>query len=180
MKEVTIREAEESDLEDVLYVEKEAFGSEVEANLVNDLLNDDSAMPTVSLLAFRQDRAVGHILFTRARLEPEAPVSISILAPLAVVPADRKQGIGGKLIQHGLGVLSASGTDLVFLLGHPQYYPRFGFSPAGKLGFEATYPILEKNAAAWMVKSLKSDVIGQYQGKVICADAMNRLEYWQE
>ena len=175
-----IRKAEASDIDDVILVEKAAFGSDEEANLVRDLLADKSAEPTLSLLAYQEDKVVGHILFTRAWLEPETALSLSLLAPLAVLPDAQKQGIGGALIQQGLQILSASEVDLVFLLGHPQYYPRFGFKPAGALGFEATYPILEKNANAWMVKALNQEITGKYRGKVICANAMNRLEYWQE
>lgn len=175
-----IRIAQEADLDDVLFVEREAFGSDEESKLVRDLLADETAKPALSMLAYQKDQAVGHILFTNAWLEPQVTLSISLLAPLAVIPEAQNQGIGGQLIQQGLKILTDTGTDLVFLLGHPAYYPRFGFEPAGELGFEATYPIPEKNAAAWMVKALKPDVVDQYKGKVICADAMNRSEYWVE
>jgi len=175
-----IREALDSDLESVLAVERAAFGSDEEAKLVQDLLGDTSAKPFVSLLAYQDDHAVGHILFTRARLVPQASLSICILAPMAVVPNAQKKGIGGKLIKHGLQVLAEAGVDLVFVLGYPEYYPRYGFKPAGRLGFEATYPIPEKNADAWMVQALKPEVIGNIRGRVICADTMNKPEYWRE
>ncbi len=175
-----IREALNSDLDIVLLVEKEAFGSEEEATLVQDLLADESAKPVVSLLAFQESRAVGHILFTRARLEPDTGHSISILAPLAVVPDYHKKGIGGKLIEKGLELLTNLGVDLVLVLGHPGYYPRHGFQPAGRLGFEATYPIPDDKSDAWMVQPLSPGIIGTITGKVICADAMNKPEYWRE
>ena len=76
-----IREALNLDLDNVLSIERAAFGSDEEANLVRDLIGDTIAKPIVSLLAIQDDRAVGHILFTKARLEPEAPLLISILAP---------------------------------------------------------------------------------------------------
>ena len=175
-----IRKALYSDLDNVLFVERAAFGSDEEANLVRDLLGDDSAKPIVSLLAFQENRAVGHILFTKARLESKAPLSISILAPLAVVPDAQKQGVGGELIEYGLQVLLESGVDLVFVLGHPKYYPRYGFKPAGNLGFDAPHPIPNKNADAWMVRALRPEVIGAFSGKVICADKMNNPKYWRE
>ena len=175
-----IRKALYSDLDNVLFVERAAFGSDEEANLVRDLLGDDSAKPIVSLLAFQENRAVGHILFTKARLESKALLSISILAPLAVVPDAQKQGIGGELIEYGLQVLLESGVDLVFVLGHPKYYPRYGFKPAGNLGFDAPYPIPDKNADAWMVRALRPEVIGTFSGKVICADKLNKPKYWRE
>jgi len=176
-----VREAIDSDLNDVLSVEKEAFGYEKEANLVKDLLSDPSASPLYSLLAFNNDRAVGHVLFTSARLEgTQNNASISLLAPLAVIPDFQKQGVGGKLIERGLKHLANSGVNLVFVLGHPDYYPRFGFKPAGVQGFEAPYPIPEEHANAWMVQELHPGVIGNVSGKVRCADMLNKPEHWRE
>ncbi|MDJ0519663.1 MAG: N-acetyltransferase [Trichodesmium sp. MO_231.B1] len=175
-----IRKALDSDLENILSVERAAFGSEDGAEIVQKLLGDNSAQPIISLVAFQENRAVGHIFFSRATLEPNVPLSLSILGPLAVVPDAQKQGIGGKLIKNGLDILSESGVDLVFVLGHPTYYPRFGFKPAGNLGFEPSYPILEKNADAWMVQALRPGIIGNFRGKVICADSLNEPQYWQE
>jgi len=176
-----IREATDSDLNDVLSVEKEAFGYDKESNLVKDLLSDSSASPLYSLLVFNDDRAVGHVLFTSARLEgTQNGVSISILAPLAVIPDLQKQGLGGKLIERGLKHLADSGVDLVFVLGHPDYYPRYGFKPAGVQGFEAPYPIPEEHADAWMVQELRPGVIGSVTGKVRCADMLNKPEHWRE
>ncbi|MGB5748929.1 MAG: N-acetyltransferase [Desulfobacterales bacterium] len=176
-----IREATDSDLNDVLLVEKEAFGYDKESNLVKDLLGDPSASPFFSLLAFNDDRAVGHVLFTAARLEDtQNGVFISILAPLAVIPDLQKQGVGGQLIERGLQHLANSGVDLVFVLGHPDYYPRYGFKPAGVEGFEAPYPIPEKHANAWMVQELRPGVIGSVSGKVRCADMLNKPEHWRE
>ena len=176
-----IREAVETDLNDVLYIERLAFGSDKEAALVTDLLHDPSAKPVLSLLAFINERAVGHILFTAARLTgTEDTASIVILAPLAILPDTQKQGIGGKLIEQGLASLSRSGVDLVFVLGHPEYYPRYGFAPAGHLGFEAPYPIPDEHAGAWMVQALRPGVIGTVRGEVICANALNKPEHWRE
>lgn len=176
-----IREAVETDLSDVLLIERLAFGYDKEADLVSDLLHDPSAKPLLSLLAFINDRAVGHILFTAARLScTQDTASIVILAPLAILPDAQKQGIGGKLIEQGLELLSRSGVDLVFVLGHPEYYPRYGFKSAGHLEYEAPYPIPDEHAGAWMVQALRSGVIGTVSGKVICADALNKPEHWRE
>lgn len=179
-----IKQAETADLGDVLAVEKEAFGQaegpEI-ADLVAGLLDDPSARPRLSLLAIQDGRAVGHILFTRVRIAaPQASVSAAILAPLAVRPEAQSQGVGGRLIKDGLERLAASGTDLVFVLGHPGYYPRHGFRTAGALGFEAPYPIPEKDADAWMVQELNPGLIGRIKGKIACADVLNRPEYWRE
>ena len=177
---IMIREAASTDMDDVLRVIRTAFDSDEEANLVQDLLLDETAEPIVSLLALQGDKALGHILFTKARMEPESSMSMSILAPLAVVPQSQHQGIGGRLVKRGCQTLSQSGTGLVFVLGHPAYYPRFGFKPAGELGFDAPYPVPAKDADAWMVKSLRSDASDTLRGKVIVADTLNKPEYWRE
>jgi len=177
-----IRESLKSDLYDVLDVERQAFGEEegpVIAKLVTDLLIDPTAMPLLSLIAVIDKRVVGHILFTKAYLESKN-IEASILAPLAVVPDSQAQGVGGQLIREGLRVLSDSGVELVFVLGHPDYYPRYGFKPAGILGFEAPYPIPERISAAWMALELRPGIVGRITGKVICADTLNRPEYWRE
>ena len=67
-----------------------------------------------------------------------------------------------------------------FVLGHPGYYPRFGFTPAGPRGIEAPFPILPKNEDAWMVLELAPGLVGKVKGKVIGADAMMRPEHWRE
>jgi putative acetyltransferase len=178
---VRIRPAVDTDLDAVLSVERLAFGYDKEAELVRDLLDDPSARPVLSLLAFKQDRAVGHILFTAARLAGATdPVPLALLAPLAVVPDAQKQGIGGQLIEHGLKLLSGAGTGLVFVLGHAAYYPRFGFRPAGPCGFEAPYPIPDEHAEAWMVQALVPGLLGRLRGRVVCADALQRPEHWRE
>ncbi len=179
-----IRESTATDLMDVLHVEKEAFGNEKGseiADLVMGLLSDPSAMPRLSLLAVDQKRAIGHILFTTARISgsKDHPSAV-ILAPLAVIPEAQSQGVGGRLIKEGLRLLSESGVQLVFVLGHPEYYPRHGFRPAGVLGLEAPYPIPAKHANAWMVQELRPGIIGRLRGKVMCADALDQPEHWRE
>ena len=179
-----IRKSTESDLKDVLDVETQAFGNEKGpeiVGLVNGLLVDPTAMPLLSLLAVNDDQAIGHILFTKARITySKESMSAAILAPLAVLPDAQCQGVGGQLIEKGLRLLSESGVELVFVLGHPDYYPRHGFKPAGALGFEAPYPIPDGHANAWMVQELRPGVIGSVSGKVICADVLNQPEHWRE
>ena len=175
-----IHKALQADLEDVLVVERAAFGTEEEAALVRDLLADPSAQPRLSLLAYWDNRAVGHILFTRVKIKGHPHLNASILAPLAVIPEAQNQGIGGALIQHGLQALAASKIDLVFVLGYPEYYTRHGFEPAGRRGLDAPYPIPPQNADAWMVQPLRPGVLGEYRGRVICAEKLDRPEYWRE
>ncbi len=179
---VQIRESNSSDLDALLEVEREAFGKdegpEIVA-LIKGLLNDSSAMPLLSLVALEKKRIVGHILFTRAQVNGYEKIAAAILAPLAVVKDARGKGVGGLLIDEGLRRLTDTGVKLVFVLGHPGYYPRHGFKPAGTLGFEAPYPIPEEFADAWMTQELTPGIIGDAQGKVRCADTLDRPEFWR-
>lgn len=175
-----IRESSPSDIKDIMDVETIAFGYEKEAFLTKDLLEDETARPYLSLLAFDGDDPVGHILFTKARLDPErSDISFYLLAPLAVIPEYQGKGVGGELIRTGLKILKEKGADLVFVLGHTEYYPKFDFLPAGVRGFDAPYPIPEIHSDAWMVQELRSGMIGSVKGKIICASALNRPEHWR-
>lgn len=182
MKNIQIRETNKSDLKDIIEVEKKAFGHEDEAELVNQLLSDKSAAPVISLLAFYQNEAIGHILFTKATLDgATAPPLIYLLAPLAVKPAFQRQGIGGMLINEGLKKLNETGAEMVFVLGHADYYPKYGFLPgAGSMGYDAPYPIPEEHANAWMVQAISSTGLSKIKGRVICADSISKPEYWRE
>jgi putative acetyltransferase len=175
-----IRETTPADIKDILYVEREAFQQDSEVNITRDMLADPSAEPRVSLLAYVENQPVGHILFTRGYLEGNPQIDVSFLAPLAVIPSFQKQGIGGALIKEGIKRLSLMGFDLVFVVGHPEYYPRFGFTPASKLGFQPTYPLPAEVADAWMVLALRPDIIGATSGKIICCDVMNNPEIWHQ
>ncbi len=180
---VVIREATELDLKALLEVEKKAFGEEEGpeiVEMVSNLLEDISAKPLLSLVAVENEKIIGHILFTRAQVGSSEQVSSVILAPLAVAPDRHNRGIGGLLIEDGLTILAEREVQLVFVLGHPDYYPRHGFKTAGELGFEAPYPIPEDVAGAWMVQELSPGVIGSVTGTVRCARSMDRAEYWRE
>jgi putative acetyltransferase len=179
MASIDIRNTTDTDLEDILRINRAAFGQDEEAELVAALLDDKSARPLVSLLALDDSKAVGHILFTAVKFADGGPPA-AILAPMAVAPGRQKTGIGGQLIRTGLQQLKADGVALVFVLGWPEYYPRHGFRPAGVWGFDAPYPIAEENAGAWMVLELSSGALDDYQGQITCADSLNRPELWIE
>ena len=155
-------------------------GQEI-VELVNSMLEDETAKPLLSLVAEKDGELVGHILFTTARLQPEnKESSIRILAPLAVSSHVQGEGIGGALIREGLKQLAASGVDLVFVLGHPRYYPRFGFQTAALFGFEAPYTIPTEHTDAWMVQELKAGRLAKNEGKIQCSEVLNQPRYWRE
>jgi putative acetyltransferase len=179
-----IRRSTESDDADINNIHTQAFGEEKGpeiASLVRDLLGDKTAMPLLSLVAIENKKLVGHILYTRAQItRTEEPVSAQLLGPLAVLPGSQGRGAGGKLITEGLNQLKAAGVEMVFVLGHPEYYPRCGFEPAGVHGFEAPYPIPEECAGAWMVQELCPGLLGRITGKIQCCEVFDRPEHWRE
>ncbi len=172
-----IKETSPGELEDVLRIHKLAFTQDDEAELVDLLLKDDSAQPLLSLIALVDGKPAGHVLFTNVKIIGAENVRASILAPLAVSPDYQNKGVGGALIKEGLNRLKKSGTELVFVLGHPGYYPRFGFTPAGTQGYETPHPIPLKDADAWMVKKLTPT---KSKGKIKCAKTLDKPEYWKE
>src|SRR5437867_8940147 len=104
-----------------------AFGSQDEADLVDRLREEGVVL--LSLVAEISERIVGHILFSRMSIETTGgSVPAVALAPMAVLPEHQRRGIGGRLIRHGLNLLRRRGERIVIVVGHPDYYPRFGFS----------------------------------------------------
>jgi len=179
-----VRKAFESDKQTISDVVIAAFG-DVEGQEIVDLISelwvDPSAQPLFSLVASADNKVVGHILFTRAQIKhSQRKVSAAILAPLAVHPEYQRQGIGRQLIEEGLKQLKGTGVELVFVLGHSGYYPKYGFSEAGIKGFDAPYPIPPENSGAWMVLELQQGIIELSSGQVNCADALNDPKYWRE
>ena len=179
-----IRKSTETDRVAIEKIHTKAFGEEKGqeiASLVNGLFDDTTAAPLLSLVAVENDQLVGHILYTKSVLtDADRLVSIRLLAPLSVLPEAQAKGVGRKLIKEGLNQLRDTGVDLVFVLGHPDYYPRCGFMPAGVLGFEAPYPIPDEHAEAWMVHALRDGVIGRVKGKVLCAEVLDQPQHWRE
>jgi predicted N-acetyltransferase YhbS len=181
---LNIRTSTQADRIEIEKIHTQAFGEEKGpeiADLVDGLFDDSSATPFLSLVAVEDGRLIGHILYTRAVLTGTGPsASIRLLAPLAILPGAQARGVGSRLIEEGLRQLKAAEVDLVFVLGHPDYYPRCGFTPAGVLGFDAPYPIPDQHAGAWMVQALKDGVIGRVNGTVQCAKVLNHPRHWRE
>lgn len=179
-----VRESLPQERSTIARLHSSAFGTAegpIVAGLVEDMLDDETAQPLLSLVALEEDRLKGHILFSRVYIEGcESDVEARILAPLAVSPDVQGRGTGTLLINRGLERLKASGVGLVLVLGHPTYYPRAGFEPAGKHGLEAPYPIPAEHEDAWMVAELQPSMLSRVKGVVRCCSALDRPEHWQE
>ncbi len=116
-----------------------AFGRPNEAELVRRLRV--KASPRISLVASEEGRPLGHVFFSPVSIRGEDAAWEAIgLAPLAVHPEHQNRGIGSRLARAGLEACLAAGHPVVFVLGHRNYYPRFGFEPASRRGFSCEYP----------------------------------------
>lgn len=130
---IIIRSEEPGDIEAIFEVNSRAFDTDAEARLVN-ILRDQGVM-MVSLVADVGGKVAGHILLTPVTIDtPDGPVIAGGLGPMAVLPGNQRSGIGSILISAGLDACRNFGWKGVFVVGHPEFYPRFGFVPAAPLG----------------------------------------------
>lgn len=116
-----------------------AFDQLDEAALVDRIRFTDRYIGWVAVL---DDAVVGHIAFSAMTLSPAQPeLTLFGLAPMAVRPDHQREGIGSALVRAGLNACQEAGADAVFVLGHPEYYPRFGFTPAADLGLASQFDV---------------------------------------
>ena len=134
-----IRPEHPSDVERIRAVNLAAFETRSEADLVDALRRQ--AAPVVSLVADDGGEIIGHIMFTPATLAMHPDSRIMGLAPVAVLPQRQRQGVGAALIRDGLMRCRMLGFGAVIVLGHADYYPRFGFVPASRWGIHSEYDV---------------------------------------
>ena len=120
-----------------------AFGQNNESRLVDLLRTDDCFIPELSLVALMNKQIIGHIIFTKIVIKGEEGTETSslALAPMAVLPAHQKSGIGGKLIRAGLATAKELGHQSVIVMGHKDYHPKFGFVPAERWKIGTHYEV---------------------------------------
>jgi len=181
---MTIRTSEDTDRAAIDAIHLSAFGQaqgrEI-VELVHALEADATAEPRLSLVVSSEAGLVGHVLFTHATVESGTQrVDAQILAPLAVHGAHQGRGNGGALVRAGLDRLAQAGGGLVFVLGDPGYYARFGFRPAAPLGLHAPYPLTAEYLQGWMVQELRPGRLGSVHGLVRCAHALDDARHWCE
>ena len=136
-----IRTEMPTDIEQIRIVNERAFETAAEAQLVDALR--ETAEPFLSLVADDDGRVVGHICFTPVTLEriDGSTITIAGLAPMAVLPELQNRGIGSQLVRAGLDACRVHGFEAVVVLGHPEFYPRFGFAPASRHGVRSEYDV---------------------------------------
>lgn len=168
---VTIRQEQPEDIAGVRAINLVAFaphtrlekevGQSAEAGIVDSIR---SACPdVVSLVAVDADRVVGHIFFSAVFVSTAGGAVQGMgLAPMAVLPERQRQGIGSKLVHVGIDAMRKRGCPFVIVLGHPEYYPRFGFVPASRHGLSCQWDGVPDEA--FMVLILDDDTMASVSG----------------
>jgi putative acetyltransferase len=156
-----IRSEEVGDWAAVHAVNVSAFETSAEANLVDALRTQ--AEPIISLVAEDEGSIVGHIMFSPVTLNGHLDLNIMGLAPMAVVPSHQRRGIGSALVRTGLDRCRELGVDAVVVLGHSEYYPRFGFVPSVHFGIRSEYDVPDE---VFMVVELQEGVLRNASGTV--------------
>ena len=166
-----IREEELADTEAIWNINADAFETEDEANLVNALRNSDCTF--ISLVAETEDKAAGHILFTPVELTGNKnKLKLIGLAPMAVLQKYQNQGIGTQLVKAGIELCKSKDYDAIVVLGHPNYYPRFGFVPSVAHGIKSEYEVPDE---AFMILELKKNSLKGNQGVIKYHEIFNSV-----
>lgn len=163
---LTIRPETPADHAAIREVNRLAFGQENEGRLVDAIRDSPGFIPALSLVAEQNGTIVGHVLFSRIVIRSETGQEhpALALAPVAVCPTEQRRGIGTALIQAGIEQARADGHHVIVVIGHPDYYPRFGFTLARAQGLEAPFPVSDP---VFMVLPLVPGALDTIHGTVI-------------
>ncbi|MEW8987435.1 MAG: N-acetyltransferase [Bacillus sp. (in: firmicutes)] len=147
---------------------------ENEASLVELIRESEQFVPKLSLVAAKEDgEIIGHILFSVIHLVTQHGTFPTIgLAPMAVKPDYQYSGIGSALVSEGIKACKDLGYEHVFVLGHPNFYPRFGFTPASQFGIKAPFPVPDE---VFMALELKKGSLTGLQGQIEYPPAFNAV-----
>jgi len=139
---IEIRGERPDDVEAIRALNLAAFGRTQEGALVDALRTNDGI--SLSLIAAVEGRLVGHALHSPVSIGCNGEEAVGAgLGPMAVIPEIQRKGIGGDLIRAGIGILRTRGCPFIVVLGHPEYYPRFGFRPAAAHGIRCQWNVPE-------------------------------------
>jgi putative acetyltransferase len=140
MSSIHVRPEQPGDVAAITRVNDEAFGQSDESRIIEAIRS--ARRPAISLVATDGLAVVGHILFTPMIVESAEPVEgLMGLGPMAVSPSRQRQGIGSRLVREGLRACAQAGCRAVVVVGHPEFYPRFGFRPASTYGLRCEFTV---------------------------------------
>lgn len=166
-----IRRERSEDYAAVRGIVEAAFETAAEANLVDALR--EQASPYVSLVAEEDGVVVGHILFTPVTLDTDPGIFAMGLAPMVVIPERQRSGIGSALVTAGLAACRELGARACVVLGHPEYYPRFGFVASTQFGFRSEYDVPDE---VFMAMELEAGVLAGKSGTIAYHSAFQALD----
>jgi len=167
---VSTRIEEEGDYRAIRAVNIAAFDTAVEACLVEVLRQQ--ARPLVSIVAEESGNVIGHIMFSPVTHSNHPDLNIMGLGPMSVVPSRQRAGIGSTLVREGLNECKNLGFAAVVVLGHPSYYPRFGFSPASTFDIRSEYDVPDE---VFMAMELQPNTLNGKSGIVRYHNAFDRV-----
>ncbi len=170
---VTIRKEEEKDYKRVHEVSCLAFQQENESKLIEKIRKGKNFIPELSLVVEIDDEIVGHILFSRIKIIGDLVYDSLALAPMAVIPEFQKRGIGSKLVKKGIEKAKELGFDSIIVLGHKEYYPKFGFQRASKWNIKCPFEVPDE---AFMAIELTKKAFEGKAGTVKYPDEFMEVE----
>ena len=142
MQGITVRKEESADVKAIDVVHMSAFEGDDEVGLIDSLRKSSTFVPDLSLVAEFNSRIVGHVLLTKVRLQHGASgTDILALAPMAVVPSQSHRGIGGELVNAAIAIARKQNHGAIVVVGHPEYYQKFGFEPGSKWKLSCNLPV---------------------------------------
>ncbi|MDH3329100.1 MAG: N-acetyltransferase [Desulfobulbaceae bacterium] len=169
---MVIRNEKPGDIDKIWHINVEAFGTAVEADLVNTLR--DSGSPYISLVYEQNSQPVGHIMFTPVELTGDTSgLRLMGLAPMSVIPRYQNSGIGSSLVDTGIELCKAEGYDAIVVLGRPEFYSRFGFVPSVRYGIKSEYDV---PPAVFMILELKENGLIGKHGTIKFHDSFAGIE----
>jgi putative acetyltransferase len=160
-----IREAQESDLEEVFNLIYSAFGDKSESNLVRQLILDDDLL--FNLIFENSDTIIGNVVVSKITMEPNEGLLCGGVAPLSVLPENQSSGIGSQLMEAAIKKSKEMNINALFLLGDPNYYKRFGFTISD---LQSDY-----NAEHFQELAITKECLVNVKSKVIYANAFKSL-----
>jgi putative acetyltransferase len=170
---IQIRPEKPDDRDGISEVTRQAFGCEEEVGLIIDIRNSEYFIPELSLVAVEGNTIVGHVLFSKIKLETGTEEKqVLTLAPMAVSPEFQKQGVGIQLVKAGLEEAARLGYTIVAVIGHPGYYPRFGFTPARACGIDVRFEVPDE---AFMVLGLVDGALDDVEGIIKFSPPFEKL-----
>ncbi|RZT23872.1 GNAT family N-acetyltransferase [Fictibacillus sp. BK138] len=170
---IQIRAERNGDQEAIRQINDAAFKGDNESRLVDAIRKSELFVPELSLVAETDGELIGHILFSIVHIQSgDVEIPTVALAPMAVVPEHQNKGVGSLLVEEGLKRAEDQGFKHVVVLGHPDFYPKFGFVRASTKGIEAPFPVPDE---VFMAKEIKVGSLHQIIGKIVYPPAFDTV-----